>query len=326
MRVAVLFSGQGAQQPEHLEQLRRTADRALWRALQQAFDEAAQRSGTSGDDLNANVVAQPLIFALQMQRWAQIQAVVPSPVAMAGYSLGELAAVCAAGAFGTVAAGDAFVIVGAGDASAVADGIGLAAQRAAAMDACVDGDAGLLAVRGLSAAEVTDIAQRTATSVAITNPDRHVIVGGPRAALCSAETLAKERGAARTVMLPVHTPSHTPLLTEAAQRFRQALAPWATTRPLSCRVLSAIDGRAATTADRALDALADQICTPLDWARCLETLVELQPDAIVEIGPGDALTKMCLEIDPHIAVRSLDAFHDLPGGLAAWLARLRDRR
>lgn len=300
MRIAVLFSGQGGQQPEHLEQLRRTADPALRHALQQACGD--------GDDLHANAVAQPLIFALQMQRWMQIQALVPSPIGMAGYSLGELAAVAAAGAFGAV------------------DGMALAAQRAASMDDCVSGEAGLLAVRGLSAANVADIAQHSASFVAITNPDRHVILGGLCAALQSAQALALERGAARTVMLPVHTPSHTPLLVEAAQRFRQALAPWATTRPLSCRVLSAIDGRAATTAERALDALADQICTPLDWARCLETLLELQPDAIVEIGPGDALTKMCLEIDPHIAVRSLDAFHDLPDGLAVWLARLRERR
>jgi [acyl-carrier-protein] S-malonyltransferase len=85
-------------------------------------------------------------------------------------------------------------------------------------------------------------------------------------------------------------------------------------------VLSAIDATSARTGSAALDALARQISSPLNWLACLEVVREMQPDAVLEIGPGDALSKLFSEVAPDIPVRSTDAFKSVDG-ILAWLKR-----
>lgn len=301
MRLALLFSGQGNQRPEHWRQVGQASER--WQgalaAIIPGIDDA--EAGNDPERLSRNAVAQPLIFAQQMAVWEAVRDAVPRPVAVAGYSLGEMAACCVAGAFSPEA------------------GLRLCQQRALAMDAAVRGEYAMLAVLGLDDAALEAMAAQLGVAVAIRNAPRHRVVAGPRPNIERAAERFAAAGASRLVPLAVRTPSHTAWLDGAAEAFRQHLAALPDKR-LAFPVLSAIDGQASRTAHAALAALARQIRSPLDWEACLHAVRELQPDAVLEIGPGNALSKLFAELAPEIPVRASDDFRS-SAGIVDWLQR-----
>ena len=118
MRLALLFSGQGGQTAAHWQQVRDGVAGELREALLPVLPGIADQNATvSPEKLAKNKFAQPLIFAQQMLLWGQLQSRLPRPICAAGYSLGEMAACSAAGAFGAV------------------EGVALCTERAAEMGA-----------------------------------------------------------------------------------------------------------------------------------------------------------------------------------------------
>src|ERR1019366_2168835 len=113
MRLALLFSGQGGQRPEHWKQVAEGVDGELRQALMRCLPNLANPDYFPAPEiLSTNVVAQPLIFGQQMLLWSALQAPLPKPVCVSGYSLGELAACSVASVF------------------SAEQGVGLAAKRA----------------------------------------------------------------------------------------------------------------------------------------------------------------------------------------------------
>jgi [acyl-carrier-protein] S-malonyltransferase len=298
MRLALLFSGQGGQRPEHWDALCAEAPVSIRSAL---AGVGLTPLTVNPENLAKNHIAQPLIFAQQMTRWAQLQARLPRPIVAAGYSLGEMAACAAAGAF------------------TAEQGIALCAARARAMDAAAPGESGMLAVLGLADAQVGEIATDCGLAVAIRNAPRHLVVAGPQTGIVQAATRFEALGASRVVPLAVHTPSHTPALAAASADFAAELADLPDSR-LNFPVLSAIDASVSRRIQPALDALARQISTPLDWAACLQVVLEMQPDAVLEIGPGNAMARLFAELAPDTPVRACDDFRSNEG-LLDWLGR-----
>ena len=299
MRLALLFSGQGGQNLAHWQQVQAGIDSELGPAIVQAVPGITELNSTvNPEKLAKNKIAQPLIFAQQMLLWGSLQSRLPRPICAAGYSLGEMAACSAAGAF------------------TAAEGVALCAERAA-MDGAAAGEHGMLAVLGLDDALVATLADAAGLAVAIRNAPRHLVVAGPLAGIAAVADKFAAAGASRLVHLSVHTPSHTPLLAQAAVDFKKHLD-LLPERRLAFPVLSAIDATVARTARPALAALARQICTPLDWAACLQTVREMQPDAVLEIGPGNALAKLFGELAPEIPVRACDDFRSIDG-IVRWL-------
>jgi [acyl-carrier-protein] S-malonyltransferase len=101
MRLALLFSGQGGQRPEHGQQIGAEAPADLRQALADAAIDIAKGT-VDPEKLAKNSIAQPFIFAQQMTLWSRLQAELPRPICAAGYSLGEMAACSAAGAFSPI--------------------------------------------------------------------------------------------------------------------------------------------------------------------------------------------------------------------------------
>lgn len=300
MRLALLFSGQGGQSAAHWQQVRDGVAGELREALLPVLPDIADQNATvSPEKLAKNKFAQPLIFAQQMLLWGQLQSRLPRPICAAGYSLGEMTACSVAGAFTAV------------------EGVALCAERAMAMDGAAAGEHGMLAVLGLDEALVETLAAQAGLAVAIRNAPRHLVVAGPLAGITAAAGKFEAAGASRLVHLAVRTPSHTPLLARAAVDFKKHLD-LLPDRRLAFPVLSAIDATPARTARPALDALARQISTPLDWAACLQAVREMQPDAVLEIGPGNALAKLFGELAPEIPVRACDDFRSIDG-VVRWL-------
>ncbi|RIX44075.1 MAG: malonate decarboxylase subunit epsilon [Rhodocyclales bacterium GT-UBC] len=301
MRLALLFSGQGGQGLLHWQQLAAAVDGPLGDGLRQALPGIADAATVVGPEgLARNRIAQPLIFAGQMLWWEALRSRLPRPICAAGYSLGEVAACAAAGAFGAD------------------EGLALAVERAQLMDHAAPGEFCMLAVLGLDESLVAELAAAEGLAIAIRNAPRHLVVAGRRTGILAVAGRFAAAGASRLVHLAVQTPSHTPLLAEAAARFGQRLA-ILPERRLAFPVLSAIDATPARQASAACAALARQICTPLDWAACLQAVLEMQPDAVLEIGPGNALVRLFGELAPAIPARAVDDFRSADG-VVAWLA------
>ena len=257
---------------------------------------------SSSDELHADKVGQILCCTQAMAAWAVLSAKVQRPLVVAGYSVGELAAWGVAGLLG------------------YEEVLRLASQRAVAMDKSTTQPSGLVAIRGLTQDELDPICKVHGAYVAIVNAEDQMLVGGTRKALEAIAQDARAAGAERTTMLPVAVPSHTPLLAEASEEFRQALfkAHLPEQVPPDVRLLSGIDGDTVFDVHMGAGKLARQIEQTVNWAACMESCRAAGVATVFELGPGDALARMMHEIVPDGDVHSLSQFHSLPG-LRHWM-------
>ncbi len=297
MSLALLFPGQGAQHAAMLPWLwAQPAAAPALQSLSAVLGGGWQARLADAAWLHANAVAQPLLTGLCLAAWRVLAPQLPAPVAVAGYSVGELAAFAAAGVFD--------------DATAVP----LAAARAQAMDAAAAGrPAGLLAVQGPQAnARVMALAQPGSDlAIAIRISPERVIVGGPLAAL---EAGAADWSAAglRCSRLPIGVASHTPAMAPAAAAFAAQLAQ-AQLRHARVPVVCNFTGATGRTPAVLAPALSGQIASTVRWDDCMDTLAERQPRCVLEVGPGAALAAMWRERHPGIPARSIDEFSGVEG-------------
>jgi [acyl-carrier-protein] S-malonyltransferase len=301
MSLGLLIPGQGTQHPAMLPWLLQdtTPDHALDRLAATLGADWHTRLGDPAWSTR-NEVAQPLITGLALALWARLQAHLPTPDAIAGYSVGEVAAFSLAGVF---------------DADTAMD---LAQARARAMNdatACHPAG-GLLAVRDLTADALAAVLQRHGLAVAIRlGPQRH-IVGGAVTALDAAERELVAGGVSCT-RLGVRIASHTPMLAEAVP----ALAAVVKTRPFAAPRTALVcnaTGEAVRRPAALRDAFARQVAQAVPWDRCLEALAERGVQCVLELGPGTTLSTMWNERFPTIAARSADEF-TRPEAVIAWV-------
>ena len=290
MTIALLFPGQGTQHAGMLPWLEgEPAARLVLDRLAEALgaDWRVRLSDTAWSQSNAT--AQSLVTGASVAAWLALVQGLPRVVAVAGYSVGELAACVAAGML---------------DAD---DAMTLAARRAAAMDACaVDGTAGLLGLSDVDARDVEAACTRWGLEVAIRTGERRCIVGGPAAALAQAATHLGALGA-RTTPLGVRVASHTRAMRAAVPALARALegARWHAPR---VAWVAGITGTVLREPAEVRRVLADQVATTVRWDACMDAVAERRPDAVLEVGPGTTLARLWRERHPDIAVRSCDEF------------------
>ena len=298
MSVALLFPGQGTQHPAMLPWLE-ACDAAQPLLARMAGELGTGWRSRLADTAwsQSNAVAQPLVTGASLAAWCALAPALPRVVAVAGYSVGELASCAAAG------------MLEPGEALA------LASQRAAAMDACAsDGATGLVAVSDASADDVEAVCARWGLDVAIRTGERRCLVGGTTAALAAAAPSLVERGASVTP-IGVRVASHTRAMRAAVPVFAQALA-GARWRAPRVAWVAGIEGAAVRDPAEARRALAEQLATTICWDACMDAIAERRPDAVLEVGPGTSLSRLWRERHPAIAVRSCDEFGDLAQVLA----------
>lgn len=296
MSYALLFSGQGTQHPAMLPWL---ADDAIVRGMcvQLGVDDwRVALADPEWAERNSN--AQLLLTSLALAAWGQLAPLVPPPAAVAGYSVGELAAFSAAG------------VIDPGAAAA------LAPQRAEAMDRCAaHTPGGLLAVSGLPEQSLEQLRIETGLELAIRNGDASVVLGGPVAALDKAERTGMAAGAHCT-RLRVNVASHTPWMREAAKSFFHTLAQVPFRAPRV--VLFSNTGERMHDANSARTALAAQIAQTVRWDECMENIMARQVRCVLEMGPGQALARMWNQRYPTVPARACDDFRSA-AAIAAWL-------
>lgn len=305
MSLALVFPGQGVQHPGMLPWLDDEPEAGPVLASLAAHIGADWRARLNDEAwASRNPIAQPLITGVSLAAWQVLKDRLPGPALVAGYSVGELAAFSVAGLYDAATA------------------LGLARQRAAAMDACSGaGPAGLLAVRGAGAVAIAAVCARFGVSVAIDLAPERCILGGPSAALAEAGAQLQAGGAELTP-LRVNVASHTAAMAPAAAAFAAVLEPMAWPKG-TCPVVCGFDGVARRDAASLKHALARQIDHTVQWRRCTTTLAERRPSCVLELGPGSTLVRLVGASFPDIAVRSADEFHSAQA-IVDWVAaRLR---
>jgi [acyl-carrier-protein] S-malonyltransferase len=295
MKLAFVFPGQGSQS---VGMMQGWGDRAEVRAT---FDEASDALGQDlwalvadgpADLLNQTVNTQPAMLAADVAAWRAWQtAGGASPALLAGHSLGEYAALVAAGALG------------------LADAIRLVRFRAEAMQAAVpEGVGAMAAILGLDDDAVRAVcneaaAGEVAEAVNLNSPGQ-VVIAGNKAAVERAMALAKEKGAKRALPLPVSVPSHSSLMLPAAETLRLHLQGVAIAAP-TIPVLHNTDVQSHTAPDAIRAALAKQLHTPVRWVETVRALKAAGIERVIECGPGKVLAGLNKRIDDSLPAVAL---------------------
>lgn len=290
MSLGLLFAGQGTQHATMMPWLEACPEAAPTLALISAQLGADWRTRLADPEWSQrNAVAQPLLTGLGLAAWQSLALRLPIPTVVAGYSVGELAAFCAAGVF---------------DA---AQALALAGDRAAAMDRSAAGlDTGLLSVQGLDAKSLLVACERHGLSLALRLAADRAVLGGLSAALVMAERELSAAGA-RCTRLQVRVASHTPWMSAAAVEFEARLGAVAMSSPHSILVCNH-SGAPERELGRLKQMLARQIATTVLWDSCMDAIAERRVRCVLEVGAGNALTNLWRERYPDIPARSVDEF------------------
>ncbi len=301
---AFVFPGQGAQTVGMGQALADAypAARAVFDEVDDALGEALSALIRDGDieTLTLTRNAQPALMATSIAALRALEAEgvrVTDAAFVAGHSLGEYSALCAAGSL------------------TLADTARLLRLRGEAMQAAVPvGVGAMAAILGLDFAAVAGVAAEAAQGevceAANDNDPAQVVVSGHRAAVERAVEIAKARGAKRALLLPVSAPFHSALMAPAARVMAEALDDVAIARP-EVPVVANVTARAVERPADIRAQLVDQVTGSVRWRESVLWMAAQGVTEIWEIGAGKALSGMIRRIDKEIAVRNFALPEDI---------------
>lgn len=256
------------------------------------------------ESLFSNQYAQPLIASLSFLQWQLLKDQIESPIAFAGYSLGELSAYACSGAcdFSTL--------------------LNLTQTRAALMNRAAKQSVpnGLLAVSGLPHRLLTNLLQEHVCYLAIVNANDSCVLGGLRNNLQQICTQIMQRyPMAKLIELKVELASHTPLLSIASVEFNGYLIQqkW---QPLSAPVIASIDNQVVYAMKDGFGLLSRQISETIYFSRTVEIMHELGASVILELGSGKSLSAIVNNLQLPLKVRSFNDFNSI-SGLIQWVQK-----
>jgi [acyl-carrier-protein] S-malonyltransferase len=312
MTLAALFSPQGSQAVGMGRELASASA-----AARATFGEADATLGWPvsatcwdgpADRLDDTRQTQPCLLTMSVAAYRALgDRVSLSPSVVAGHSVGEYAALVAAGVL------------------AFPSALRLVARRGQLM-ADADSVGGMAAVIGLDRDAVEAVVDRvgrpTELVVANDNAPGQVVISGVLDALAAAEEPMRAAGARRVLRLPVSGAFHSPLMAGVADELAAAFEtePWS---DALIPVISNVTAEPLTDAGRVRALLAEQVRSPVEWVRSIRRIVEDGCRTAIEFGPGSALTGMARRIDPELRlgnvadVAGLDAAAELVTGAAA---------
>lgn len=311
-RIAILCSGQAGQHAGMFDLAREDARAAqllqAW-PLEELCGHPLQDILSDEALLFANPIAQPLVVASILATWEAVKNIIPKPVVVAGYSIGELAAWAVAGAL------------------TAEEAIRLAALRASLLQACIaDGQPQVMLAVSLAQAlvrmsEIQPLLQAHGFYMAIEVDEDSIIAGGLLKQADALEVAIAHAGG-KVTRLPIEIASHTPWMQAAVTPFAEALTTGGVKAP-GFPVLAGISGARLLDKAAAAGHLSRQLAEPIRWQAVMDSLDEAGVTIALELGPGAALARMLKTRHPHIQCRSIAEFRSL-AGIRKWIAQYAD--
>lgn len=279
---AFLFPGQGSQTVGMGKELAET-----FPAAKAFFDEADALFGSSFSglmwngpeaDLNDTINTQPALFVHSMAAFEAFSRLYPDfePVALAGHSLGELSALCAAGAF------------------SFADGLRLVRTRGELMKRAGElAPGGMAAILGVDIPTLDKVCAEASTAdeivqVANDNCPGQVVISGAKSAVERAMTGAKAAGAKRALPLAVSIAAHSPLMASIQADWNQAVDGIAM-NDLKLPVVGNVHAAILKSADEARADLKSQMQSRVKWTDTVRLMSGMGISSFVEVGTGTVL-------------------------------------
>lgn len=290
MSSVFVFPGQGAQSVGMGRELYETNPdaRAVFDEVDAALGEKLTDIIFNGpaDDLTLTRNVQPAIMATSIAMLRASGAELPEYVA--GHSLGEYTALCAAGAI------------------SVGDAARLLRARGDAMQAAAPVGAGLTAVViGMDIDVLREICAAHDCDVANDNCPGQVVISGARDAVEGAMTAAKEAGARRAMPLALSVPVHCRMQAPAADAMRAALDRVMITRP-SATFIANKTADVMMDPDEIKEELIYQMTHGVRWRESVLRMHALGITEMTEVGPGNVLTGLCGRICSEINAKKLE--------------------
>jgi [acyl-carrier-protein] S-malonyltransferase len=305
MMRAFLFPGQGSQavgMGAALSQASRAAS-DVFGEVDEALGQNLSRLMREGpdDELRLTENAQPAIMANSMAVFTALTReggveLAKAASFVAGHSLGEYSALCAAGSFDLATTARLLKLRGRAMQGAVPVGVG-------AMAALLGAD--LPMARRIAEAA----AQGEICSVANDNDPSQVVLSGHKGAIDRAIEMAKQMGAKRAVALPVSAPFHCPLMQPAAEAMRDALGYVVVEEP-AMPVFANVTAAPESDPDAIRNLLVEQVTGMVRWRESVANMAETGVEEFVELG-GKVLGPMVKRIAPDAKVTSVVTIDDV---------------
>ncbi|TDK37111.1 ACP S-malonyltransferase [Rhizobium deserti] len=313
MSIAFTFPGQGSQSVGMGKDLAEAFPEA--RAV---FDEVDEALGQKLSDvmwdgpeetLTLTANAQPALMAVSVAAIRVMEArglnLADKVAFVAGHSLGEYSALCAADTF------------------SLADTARLLRIRGDAMQSAVAvGQGAMAAIIGLEHSDVDAVcaAARDAgiCQIANDNGGGQLVISGSKAAVEKAAALATEKGAKRAIMLPVSAPFHSDLMAPAADAMRHALDKVEKKNPI-VPVIANVRAAPVYDAEEIAKLLVTQVTGQVRWRETVEWFGANGVTSLYEIGAGKVLTGLARRIDKNISGTAVNTPADIEAALAAIL-------
>lgn len=294
MKLAILFSGQGQQFADMGQDLYQALP-----AYQKTIDAANQELDwdlrITDDWLDDNQRVPVAITAMNMALYQALTPLVGCPTALVGLSLGEYAALMAAGTL------------------SFTDGLKLVADRARYMQrAGLQQPGAMVAALKVTPALVAAACQHAST-VGAAYPANYnladqIVIGGDAAGIKAVTADLHDHGIKRVVPLDVAVASHTPLMASASEALAYRLRYTTVAAPQ----IPVISNTTVAPFSQATvkETLVKQLITPTHFAACLERLAAYDIDGVVQVGPGHNLAKFAKQTLPNVRVWSIEDVDD----------------
>lgn len=293
--LAFVFPGQGSQAVGMLDDLAEkftsVNDTLVEASDALGYDIGALIHADAEGKLGQTEFTQPAILVTSVAIWRIWQELGGAdPAMMAGHSLGEYSALVCGGAL------------------SLADGAALVRDRGAFMQQAVpEGEGAMAAILGLTDEQILECCVSVAGEVAPANYNApgQVVIAGSAGAVALAIDACKEAGAKRALPVAMSVPSHSSLMSGAAEKLAQRLAAVELQMP-RMPIVHNFDATVAADVQDIAEKLKAQLHNPVRWTQCAEALEANRINKIAECGPGKVLCGLQKRINKSIQASPLN--------------------